>query len=174
MKLKHFLISSCLILELAMLFGCNRVNTFTANTPQHPCNLAGVLCVLAGNKLNVNIVDKTSGQNLVIGTNAKYKVSSIGLKYSDRGKLDSSQFSIDSVNHSLTAYIPSFSNYANSSGIGNDTVYLGVPGYPKDMILIKSVYKSDGCCGNMVTTGILLNGSPQCSNCTSFTLSILK
>jgi len=171
MKLRNFLKALLIILEIIGIFACNRANTNTISVPQHPCNLAQVLCVVAGNKLNVNILDKTTGQNLVIGNNAKIKFTSIGIQYSDRGKLDSTGFNIDSVNHYLTTYIPSYSIY---SGTGNDTVFISVPGYTKDQILIKSVFVSDGCCGTMVPTGIFLNGSAQCSNCNGFTLNILK
>ena len=140
---------------LALLSFCSMV---TCKRTQG--NNMGVVCpaLFIIRTFPIKFIDKTTGNNLVFGPNAKIQFTKIQLKASQKYSIPIS----DSLNQSID--IP-----GGSYDIP-DTVSITLPGYSTDTFIVYT--SSDGSpCPQMQISKVILNGQTLCAPCITYTLS---
>lgn len=143
------------LLWILFLEGCERNSGASNQNPVFCTEIARIPFV------PVKILDKTTGNNLIFGANAKFKVNQIQVISSQNG---------------LGPFVDSINGAVELIGGGYqtpETVSLTLPGYSTDNFIITTA--SDGNpCPQPLISQVVLNGKTLCNPCSNYTVTLLK
>ena len=158
-----------LILLLGGVFIANISCKKKSTNPVNSClNQLCPAIAIALPSVHFQILDKTTGYNLIYGPQAKFSLSQIKFTHLINGKLDTNVFKTgDTATKSIA-----FSTLTNHR---TDTILMNIPGYSQDTFLFNTANLGSTCCPLIGLVSVNYNGNSFCNPCSySFIGSISK